>query len=111
MELVITYLKGKTQTQCVHAPKGRSCLREWMPVIKEDRVEHAGGLACDQDAKASKFVLLQRKQSTTMKLHQTTVWCFEHKVTLYVINGHFLIKLHVKMGFKQIAEVYFTQIW
>lgn len=81
-----------------------------MPVIKEDSLEHAEELACDQDVKASKFVLLQRKQSTTIKSCHTTVWCFQHKVTLYVINGHFLIKLHVKMGFKQIAEVYFTQI-
>lgn len=81
-----------------------------MPVIKEDSLESAEELACDQHVNASKFVLLQRKQSTTIKSRQTTVWCFEHKVTLHVINGHFLIKLHVKMGFKQIAEVYFTQI-
>lgn len=64
-----------------------------------------------QDVKATEFVLLRRKQSTTIKSRKTTVWCLEHKVTLYVINGHFLIELHVKMGFKQIAEVFFTQIW
>lgn len=82
-----------------------------MSVIKEDSLEHADEPACDQDVKASKFVITKKKKkSTTIKSRQATVWCFEHKVTLYVINGHFLIKLHVKMGFKQIAEVYFTQI-
>lgn len=75
-----------------------------------DSLEHAGERARGRHVRASKFVLFQRKQSTAIQSRQTTVWCFEHKVTLHVINGHFLIKLHVKMGFKQIAEVYFTQI-
>lgn len=82
-------------------------MNEWM---KEDSLEHAGEGAPEQRVEASKLVLLQRKHSTAIQSRQTTVWCFEHKVTLHVINGHFLIKFHVKMGFKQIAEVYFTQI-
>lgn len=78
---------------------------------REDSLNQAEELACYQDVKTSKFVLLQRKQSTKIKSRQTTFWCFEHKVTLHVIKGHFLIKLHIKMGLKQIGDDYFTQIW
>lgn len=97
--------------QRVHAKMGRSWVDKWKLVISEDSLKQAEELECDQDVKTSKFVLLQRKQSTTIKSRQTTRWCFQHKVTLHVIKGHFLIKLHIKMGLKQIAEDYFTQIW